>query len=32
MAVIRPLWSLQSALHRGRSRSTPVILEITPAS
>jgi uncharacterized protein len=30
LAFIRPLWFVQSALHVGRSRSTPVILAITP--
>lgn len=30
LLVIRSLWFLQSVLHMGRSRSTPVILAITP--
>jgi hypothetical protein len=30
MAIIRPLWFVQSALHLGRPRSAPVILVITP--
>jgi PPOX class probable F420-dependent enzyme len=30
MAFIRPLWFVQSLLHLGRPRSTPVILAITP--
>jgi uncharacterized protein len=30
LAVIRPLWFVQSALHLGRRRSTPVILAVTP--
>jgi PPOX class probable F420-dependent enzyme len=30
LMVIRPLWFVQSALHLGRPRSTPVILAITP--
>jgi uncharacterized protein len=30
LAIIRPLWFIQSALHVGRQRSTPVILAITP--
>jgi PPOX class probable F420-dependent enzyme len=30
-AIIRPLWFVQCALHVGRRRTTPVILEITPA-
>jgi uncharacterized protein len=32
LLIIRPLWFLQSALHLGRPRSTPVILAITPSS
>jgi hypothetical protein len=30
LLIIRPLWFVQSALHVGRPRSTPVILAITP--
>jgi len=30
LLIIRPLWFVQSALHLGRRRSTPVILAITP--
>ena len=30
LLIIRPLWFIQSALHLGRPRSTPVILAITP--
>lgn len=30
LMIIRPLWFVQSALHLGRPRSTPVILAITP--
>jgi hypothetical protein len=30
LVIIRPLWFVQSALHLGRQRSTPVILAITP--
>jgi hypothetical protein len=30
LMIIRPLWFVQSALHLGRQRSTPVILAITP--
>jgi uncharacterized protein len=30
LVIIRPLWFVQSALHLGRPRSTPVILAITP--
>lgn len=30
MAIIRPLWFVQSALHLGRPRSTPVILAVMP--
>jgi PPOX class probable F420-dependent enzyme len=30
LAIIRPLWFIQSTLHVGRQRSTPVILAITP--
>jgi uncharacterized protein len=30
LLIIRPLWFVQSALHVGRPRSTPVILEIRP--
>jgi hypothetical protein len=29
-ALATPLWFVQSALHLGRRRSTPVILAITP--
>jgi uncharacterized protein len=31
LAVIGPLWFIQSALHLGRRRSTPVILTVTPS-
>jgi len=30
LVIIRPLWFVQSVLHLGRRRSTPVILAITP--
>jgi hypothetical protein len=30
LVIIRPLWFVQSALHLGRPRTTPVILAITP--
>ena len=30
LVIIRPLWFIQSALHLRHSRSTPVILAITP--
>jgi PPOX class probable F420-dependent enzyme len=30
LLIIRPLWFVQSALHLGHPRSTPVILAITP--
>jgi hypothetical protein len=30
LVIVRPLWFVQSALHLGRRRSTPVIFAITP--
>jgi uncharacterized protein len=30
LMIIRPLWFIQSVLHVGRPRSTPVMLAITP--
>jgi hypothetical protein len=30
LLIVRSLWFIQSVLHAGRRRSTPVILETTP--
>ncbi len=30
VTTYKPVWIIQSALHRGRQRSTPVFLAITP--